>query len=62
MAEDAFHLHQRHVDSGEALDLNKRKIDHAIVAEGVAPTTDVLRRRAAAQFHYQLVPSPAPAP
>ena len=53
---------KRHVDAGEPLDLSERKIDHAVVAEGVADH-DVFRRRAAAQFHHQLgSPSPAPAP
>ena len=53
MAEDALHFGQRHVDAGEALDLAEREIDHAVFAEGVADD-DVLRRRAAAQFHHQL--------
>ena len=52
MAENALHLCQGHVDSGQSFDLGERKIDHAIVAEGVADH-DVLRRRAAAQLHYQ---------
>ena len=53
MAEDALHLGQRHLDAGETLDLCKRKIDHAILAELIADD-DVLGRRAAAQFHHQL--------
>ncbi len=52
MAEDALHLRQRHVDAGEALDFGQRKIDHAVVAEGLADD-DILRRRAAAHFHHQ---------
>ena len=36
MGQDASRLRQRHVDSGEALDLAQREIDHAVVAEGVA--------------------------
>ena len=51
-AEDALHLRKRHVDAGEALHLGQRKIDHAIVAEGLADD-DVLRRRAAADLHHQ---------
>ena len=47
-----LHLRQRHVDAGKPLDLGQREIDHAIVAEGVADN-DILRRRAAAQFHHQ---------
>ena len=52
MAEDAAHLDQRHLDGGEALDLAQREIDHAVFPEGIADD-DVLRRRAAAQFHHQ---------
>src|SRR5665213_1549524 len=52
MAEDALYLQQRYLDPGKPLDLGQRKIDDAVVAEGVADN-DILRRRTAAQFDHQ---------
>ena len=40
------------LDPGQALDLGERKIDHAIIAEGVADD-NVFRGRAAAQFQHE---------
>ncbi len=52
VTENPFHLRKRHLDSGEPPDFVKRKIDHAVVSEGLADD-EIFRRRAAAYFHHQ---------
>src|SRR5665213_1658528 len=52
MTQDTPGFRQRDVDAGETLDFRERKIDQAVIAEGVADD-DILRRRAAAQLHDQ---------
>ena len=52
MAENPFHLRKRHVDAGEPPDFGERKINHAIVAEGLADH-DIFGWRAAARLHDQ---------
>ena len=61
-AEDQLHFRERHLDAGEPLDLGQRKLDHPVLAEGLADD-DVLGRRAAAHLHHQSWSrAPAPAP